>query len=185
MSNLWNNNGIYGQDEVTQLAGIVMRYTESIEELNTKVVALEAKQMKTELIVFGVDVEAEKSPVEHAKSFLENKLSMESVPDISYAYWKGKSEHKPLVIVFKNSSAKGSVFSHILNLKGKKNSSDRAYRVMDHLPDEMMEPKLRHMQIIKDNQKLVGASQMTMEMKRGQLQVTKQVYQKKDPTPFC
>ena len=105
------------QDKVEMLTHIVKCYEEKLTNLSDKCNQLEARNMKAELIIFGIK-DDERPCVTIVQDFFKVQLEMETVPDIVYAYWKGKGKGiRPLVVKFQSSSAKGQIFS---NLKGRK-----------------------------------------------------------------
>ena len=174
------------QDQVKLLSNIVANYEECFQDLNTKMLQLEAKAMKTELIIFGIQQTAETTLIQHAKSFFLQKLKIkeEEIPGITYAYWKDGSSkgYPPLVVKLCKASDKGVIFSHATNLKGQTNLEKKPYRVSDHLPEELADEKLRIRQILNANKQLEG-SKMQMEIKKGKLYVEGVLYKRKVTCP--
>ena len=85
------------QDQVTSLACFAKLHEDEIEELNNKIVQMEANQMKNELLIFGIDAKEGETCAALAKDFFENKMEINNLPLIMHAYWKGKSQGRPMV----------------------------------------------------------------------------------------
>ena len=64
-------------------------------------------------------------------------------------------------------------------LKEKKNHKNRAYRIADHLPEELAEEQARYRQIIAANKNLPDGDQLSMQMRKGKLYVNNNVYKPK------
>ena len=110
-------------------------------------------------------------------------MTIENPPAVSSAFWKGKSSNKPLVMRFSELNTKTIIFSNVTKLKGKKNESNRSYRVAEHLSEEMMEQQLRQRQIVSENAALTGVNKMKMNYKKGKLHIAENPYQKKVTHP--
>ena len=170
------------RDRVDILSDLIIRYEERMQELESKCERLQAKNMKGEIIIFGLkDTKASCSNI--AQGFFTTQMEMEASPNILYAYWKGKSEYKPMVVKFVNPASVGTVYSKVANLKGKKNHLDRAYRIEDHLPERMAEEQQRNRQIVAQNKKLDTGNQLTMKYSHGKLMVAGETYRKKIQVP--
>ena len=102
---------------------------------------MESKTMRSDLIVFGLEPTEGKTCKELFTSFLMEvmKIPNTEVPAINQAFWKGKGENRPMVIKLSDQQGKGVIFSNVANLKDVKNAKDRAYRILDHVPEEIAE----------------------------------------------
>ena len=128
------------RDQVQLLSNVVTKYENKFEELQSRVDNMEAKAMRAELIVFGIDEDDSKTATAIAKSFFKEKLEITEVPDISDAYWKGKKKgSRPMVIKLSKAANKGTIYKHALNLKGKKTSRGKSHQINDHQPDILAE----------------------------------------------
>ena len=167
------------QDKVDILTGIALRYEESIWILNERCNRLEKQNLKSEILIFGLKEQENKTCVDLAKSFMTEQLEMATSPDISFAYWKGKGANRPMVIRLSSTSAKGRIYSNVSNLKNKKNEDEKAFKVIDHLPEELAEKQQHNAQIVAQNKQLSTADQLIMKIKKGKLSIGNEMYCKK------
>ena len=170
-------------DKVDILASVCINYEQKINDLTNKCTNLAAKNMRSELIIFGLQAEGDKSCIEIAKSFFTDKMEIQQPPNIIQAYWKGQGINKPMVVKLQNPSAKGLVFSQVTKLKDKTNSRDRPYRVNDHLPEELTEHQIRQRQIVVANRALNEGDRLNMSFKKGKLLIGGTEYKKKIEIP--
>ena len=169
-------------DKVDVLTNINVRNVEKIRHLTDRCNNLEAKAMRNELIIFGLK-DTKEPCTEIVKKFFQQEMEMQNAPQIVHAYWKGKSAFKPMVVKLQDGAAVGTIYKNVSKLKGKTNHADRAYRIEDHLPEELAEIKHRNRQVLIANNKLQDAEKLTMAIKKGQLYIGNEVYQKKVTVP--
>ena len=163
------------KDKVETLTDILVRYEGKMESLHQRCLTTEAKLLRSELIIFGLQ-DNKKSCKEIAEKFFSTTMGIDPVPAVKYAYWKGSSKNKPMVVSFTHANAKGAIYSNVSNLKGKKNHLDRAYKIEDHLPEEMMEQSRRAQQIVRANRQLLDGDQQTMKFKNRKLHINDSLY---------
>ena len=120
------------------LTDITARYEVKINELTERCNRLELANMQSELIVFGL-IDDGRNCMEIANEFFKRQLELTKGPDIIYAFWKGKNVNKPMVIKLSHPSQKGIIYRNVDKLKGKKNASNKGYRIEDHLPKPLAE----------------------------------------------
>ena len=164
------------QDKVDFLTDLVCKYEDKHQTLTNKYQALEARLMRSELIVFGLKDTSE-SCVTIFKNFLQNTLELQTLPDITGAYWKGKGDNKPMIVQLSDATQKGLIFANVSNLKEKKNHRNRPYRISDNLPEELAEEQARYRQILAANRDLPDGNQIPMQIKKGKLYVNNSIYQ--------
>ena len=171
------------KDQVGLLTDLVVRYEDKMEEMDAKISRLEARLMKSEIIIFGIIENQDESCITQANNFMKNLLLIPEPPAIAEAYWKGKSANKPMVIRFSDPSAKKIIYANTSNLKEKKNGNNKGYRVSDHLPEVLNEPQLRQRQIVAENKSLTGKNQLQLSYKKGHLHIHNEPYHKKVRKP--
>ena len=159
-----------------------VRYEEQIENLNSKILNLEAKGMKGELIIFGISEIEGQTCAETFRNFMKEKLEIAVLPPVNFAYWKGTSKNKPMVVKFTDPQGKAKVYANIAKLKGKTNTAGKPYRIEDHLPEEMAEAQRRKKAILVSNKKSV-TSKLEMNLKKGELYINSSKYIKKVQCP--
>ena len=169
-------------DKVDLLTNIMSKYEQKIVELTDRCNYLEAKTMKSELVILGLK-DSRESCVTIAKNFFRDVMEMEHAPSINSAYWKGQGKNRPMIIKFTSQSEKSKVFSNVSKLKGKKNDKDRSYQINDHLPEELMEKQKRNRQIVAANKNLQNSDQLNIKINKGRLTVNGELYKKKISMP--
>ena len=171
------------QDQVELLTNYIARYDEKFEVLTRKVTAMEMKEMKPEIIVFGLNEIENKTCMDTFKDFCQTKLDLQNIPEISYAYWKGSAKGiKPMVVHFKHVSAKKEIYAKTPNLKDKTNEKGNSYQIEDHLPEEIAEIQRRQKQIVRLNKKVPQAHRATTVYKKGKLFINNAPYEPKVPS---
>ena len=88
---------------------------------------MEAKQMKSEVVVFGLNEVNGETCAQTVKKFFTDVMKIESEIEIVQGYWKGKAKNKPAIVKLENLTVKGVIFAHVSNLKGQKNEQERSY----------------------------------------------------------
>ena len=166
-------------DKVDLLSELTIKQDNTIQQLQSKIDKLEARLMKSELLVFRLLEEGEKTCKTIAAEFFTHKLEMNPPPEVQMAYWKGNGKNKPMVIKLVNSAQKGLVFANLSKLKNKKNAKEKGYRVVDHLPETLAEEQNRLRQIVINNRNLVDGNRLNMVMKKGKLTIGNEPYRKK------
>ena len=161
------------------------KYEDKFQELTHKVEVLQAKSMRTELIIFGLQDKQNKiAPKEVTKDFFKNQMMMTDPIDILHAFWKGKSQNKfkPLVVRLSSAAARNSVYKHASNLKDKTNEKGRSYKIEDHLPDSMTAHQRRQGQIFAANKAALEGQKTPMDLQKGKLTVNGAPYSTKIDT---
>ena len=171
------------QDQVKVLSDLAITYEEKFDNMTSKINQLEAKLMRSELLVFGLTEVKDKSCIDIAKNFFTQTMKINPAPEIVYAYWKGASKNKPMVIKLSNAQNKGQIYANVSNLKDVKNSKGKGYRVMDHLPEELAEEQVRARQVFAVNKGQVEGNKTDMSFKKGKLIVNNEPYCKKVSVP--
>ena len=134
--------------------------------------------MKNNLIIRGLkEKEGEKCQTT-AENFMKKELKLTEVPTIRNAHWMGQGKSRPMLVALKDSSEKGLIYGKVSNLKDKKNEDDKAYNIIDQMPEVHNEEQSRYRQIMAANKKLITNKQM-MEIKKGKLLINGVKYKKK------
>ena len=170
------------RDQVDLLTNLVIRQDDQMDEMKSRLLQLEHKQVRSELIIFGIIDQKEKKCAELAKEFFSGILGLTEI-GVDHAYWKGKSNNKPMVVRLTTPKDKGLIYSKSTKLKDLKNANDKGYRIQDHLPEEMAEPQMRQRQIAYENKKLGEGQKQNMVFKKGNLLINNEPYKKKVQAP--
>ena len=116
------------QDKVDLLANLVIKYEEKMEAMSDKITLLENKTMKAEMLIFGLEEKKEQSCVQIVSTFFKDEMQLENI-ELTKAFWKGKSNNKPMFIMLADPTKKSLIYSKVSNLKDKKNSAGESYRI--------------------------------------------------------
>ena len=169
-------------DKVDILTNIVQRQGEKIQIMNDKQTRLESIAMRAELIIFGLQ-DDKTACAQIATKFFKEKSKNRKSSEAKYAYWKGKSKFKPMVVRLSNSTDKGIIYANFSKLKDVTNENSRSYRIQDHLPEELAEIQRRNQQIVAQNKKLSDAEQQPLSIKKGKLMLNNQEIKNKFSIP--
>ena len=172
------------QDQVELLSHIVGNYSEQIQDLKTKIASFEANAKKAEIIIFGLLEQEDIENKDIVINFFSSKLKIpeDKLPQIDFAYRKGKGQARPMVVRLAKVADKGTIFTNVTNLKNQLNPNKKPYRIADHLPEQAAEEKIRQRQIYSKNNKAL-ANKQPMEFKKGKLHINNAPYAKKAKAP--
>ena len=88
-----------------------------------------------------------------------------------------------MLVQLSDSRDKRRIFTNVHNLKGVKNSNGRPYFLNTNLPTELSEADRRKKDIVLENKKLGLNYRNDIELKKGELYINKEVYQKRVQPP--
>ena len=166
------------ENTIELLTGIVMRQDETIRILKDKVIKVEIKIMKANILVAGIQEMKGENCIKVAQNFFKKDLKIESDIKVATAFRIGKGEKGSLLIKLLYESDKGVVYKHIKNIK------ETQMYVNDHLPEEAAEEQRRKKLKVKYNKGLIDAQQQDIEWKRGNLVVDGREYKPKVREPL-
>ena len=167
------------QDKVGMLSNIAIRYEDEINRLNDKVEKLEAKMLRPNLTLIGIEESKQKTDQEQIKTFFSETLEITDEIKFHSVRRIGEGKNRPLSLVLTDPGKKGVIYANVSKLKDKKNQAGKPYFTNDHLPEETNEEQRRKRQIYADNKALPDAHQLPMSLQKGTLKVTGSVYRKK------
>ena len=158
---------------------MMIKKDQEVKELKNRVLQLETKAIKHEMIFQGIAETAEEDTLQAVKDFCKEKLKIESDLKILTAFRMGKGTTRPILVRFSTPGIKGVIYSHLKNLKGMKNAKGYGYQISDNLPEEASEKQRRLRQIIVSNNSLPHDHRVQMSLKRGNLKINNVPYRKK------
>ena len=125
-------------DRIKIMADIIVRQDQRIYELEEKLLMMQSRSMKNNIIVSGIQEKKGEKCDQVTKAFIQGKLKVED-PKIDVSHRIGTGNNRPIVVRFPNVAEKAKIFSNISNLKGVKNEQQKSYRIDNQLPEELSE----------------------------------------------
>ena len=140
----WNKNkdqfdGIV--EDVTVMKGLLQKYSNQLDILNDKVVALTARNMQQNIMINGLSEVGEENCKQVVIKFLSQVMDTTVEPsEVLVAHRIGQKGKKPrLMVVRCTEELKTRVLQNTKNLKDKKNSHGDSYYVNKQQPDKINE----------------------------------------------
>ena len=145
---------------------------------------MQAEQTKRNLLIWGLDEEADEDVKQVVKDFFKLKMEIEKDIQITKAYRRGKKEvtGRQVLVELSEMTDKFIIYKHLKNLKEKTNNLGKKFTVRDDLPPARLEADRRQRQLLAQNRKKM-TGQLDMTIKKKKLMVNNQVYKKLAPTP--
>lgn len=177
------------KSKVDTLSNIVIRLEGQLDETATKLLNLQARSMRKNLVISGIPEpkkETSQQLLQAVQDFIRSKLQCQE--DVPIKVWHrlnyvDNAEYRPVIIKLQNADQKLLLLSLGPNLKGLTNDKNRFFFLNEQLPDRMAEDK-RYAQLwIKENRNKDGNQQLQMKIHRNKLRINNEPYQKKVKPP--
>ena len=129
------------QDKVEIMSNLLINKEQTIEQLQERVLKLEAQNMKSNLLISGIVEQESENVTQVVKDFFKNQLKIEEDVAIDVAFRMGKPDKtdRTILVKLQMAKSKGLIYAHTTNLKGTTNSKGQKYNVNDQLPEELAE----------------------------------------------
>ena len=161
----------------------VIKGEEEIEKVKSQTKRVLKIQNKGSFLVHGIETNAEESYKTQVTNFLKHKMMITKSIEISSAHTIGKRKNSPIWFKLADPDDIAVIFEHVSNLKDKKNTYDRSYRIQPFEEEEEREQKARNQDLIADNRRLPTSHQSTMKYLKGTLHIDGAPYQKEVKPP--
>ena len=169
-------------EKLNIMADIIVRQDQKIHELNERVIDLQARSMKNNIVLGGITEKKGEQCETTAQNFFKQNLGIDDI-EIDVAHRMGTGTNRPIVVRLKQQQAKNKFFGNITKLKGLKNQKGRYYQVDNQLPEELSE-KRKHMRYHfqdfsrRNTAQSIEQSVAELTMKKGTLLINDQPYKK-------
>ena len=177
-------------DQLTYLEGTVEKQAQEVKLLREANDDQKTRSMKHMLYLHNIDEETDEKDKDTrdlvvkffqekmgiAKDILMTKVQREgSIKKVSSESEDGESVRnvspRSILITLESLSDKGLIYNHVQNLKGKKNSKNKAYIVSDKLPAGPQEKKRYQNEVVKRLKAMPGGNKPNHKFKKGQLYI--------------
>lgn len=166
------------------IANVVVRQDQQIAFLSKKVNEAQQREMYSNIVISGIIEKQNEVPLRVFNKFVTNQLQIQELIPAHRAYRIGSGKTRPLIVELRDPyTYKSRIYSHVANLKGKKNADGARYFVSDHLPDAYNEDRRRINDLISENKKKAGDEKLSLSAKRGRLLIDDKPYKKAIYTP--
>lgn len=155
---------------INMLLNHVSKQDERIQELTSKFNDFQARSMKKNIVVSGIEEKNSEECPREIHNFFQQQLSLNREVPIKVAHRIGSGTNRPIVVKLKNHDDKAYIFQHTQKLRG------TSFYVSDQLPEELAENKKQQLRLKGYNKKLPAQEQLTMNIKRDKLFVNNEQY---------
>lgn len=177
------------QYKLNILTNTVIRFEEKLKESNDKILSMQARSMRRNLIISGIEGSNQETREELSgkiKAFLSNTLNFpDEVPLKAFHrlnYTDG-SGYRPTLIKLADLDQKVPILTAAPGLKGKKNNKQCYYYLSEQLPDQLQEERRYAQFWTQDNKKKPKELQKDLKIHRNTLRVDNRPYARKVVPP--
>lgn len=177
------------KDKLETLSNIVIRIEEQLNETNEKLIGFQARSMRKNLIISGLEEpknESEEQLRQAVKDFIQQKLKVTQEIPIKVCHrlnYIDGAEFRPVVIKLSNIDHKSLLLSNGPNLKGLTNSRNRFFYLNEQLPEKLSEDRRYAQHWIRENKAKPTNDQLPMKITRNALRINNVPYKKKIKAP--
>ena len=172
------------EKKVNAISKMLSRHWDLINEIQDRTDNMEARSMKNNVIISGIEENVDESCTNKVNSFVANELELGEQLNFKVAHRIGNGKgDRPMVVRLKNQDEKSKIFKNVKSLSKKVNYNDRPYFVNDQLPAKINERKMWEKDIFRRNKKKSVAAQLTMSFKKGKLSINGEPYRPKVEVP--
>ena len=175
-------------EDVTNMNVKIVQATLKCDDVMTRMQS-SAKMMAQSLtkgafLIHGLDINKEDTVKSQVTSFFEQKMLIpKDKVKVTSAHPIGKKANSPIWFKLEDPDDTAVIYEHMSNLKGKKNSNDRGFRLQEFTDEQTRESKVRQQDLQADNHRLPLSHQATMKYDKGQLQIDGNAYAKQVSPP--
>ena len=173
--------------KLKMLMAIVIRQDKQIQHMKNEMEVLKKESKKSTVLIEGlIESDKEKTSsgrIEVVSDFFKEKMEIKDTVRIKQAYRYGKKIPQTMKVVLENPEDKSIIFSHVSNLKGKKNVRRKLYFIKDDLTPEQQEIKDYYRSLQKENQDRPEGKRLQIKLHKGNLLVNNKKIQKEVEAP--
>ena len=172
--------------KIKLLSAIVIKQEARIEQLERTVNNMQKAEKRPNLIISGLNENAEASVTDRitlANEFFKNQMEIETEIKVQTAYWIGNHPNRNLLIKLMNPEDKATIFSHVSNLKGKKNARRKLFFINDDQLEEDRELRSYYKQLVKENNDREDDRKLKIHLRKGKLLVNNKIISPKVYAP--
>lgn len=177
--------------KANMLTNVVIRLEEKLELQAEKITQMQARSMRKNLIISGVDddeppqVETTYSLTQKVNKLMVEKLKMKEPAQLKACHRFGQPDAsgvRPVVIKVQDIDDKFAILAKGPNLKDCVNKNGKKYYISEQLPDKLQEEKRYNQYWVQEN-KHNPQSKLEMKITRNRLRINNQPYVRKVQTP--
>lgn len=171
------------------LSNVVIRLEERFKETSDKLIDMQSRSMRKNLIISGLDEPANETNdqlMADVQSFIRDKLKVEQQVPLKIVHrlnYTDGSDMRPVVLKLSNFEQKAILLSHGPNLKGLTNQKNKHFYLNEQLPDRYAEDRRYAQHWIKQNKAKPANEQLQMKIHKNKLRVNNEPYKRKVSPP--
>lgn len=171
------------------LTNTVVRFEEKLKEANEKIITMQTRSMRRNLIISGLKEKSNESDDElsnEVATFLAEQLGFAPPVPLKACHRLGYvdgSGYRPVIIKLADLNQKFPILAMAPQLKGKKNDKQRFFYISEQLPDQLNEDRKYAQFWIQDNKKRPAEEQRNLKIHRNRLTIDSRPYKRKVNAP--
>ena len=122
------------QEQVKILQNTVIRQEAKIEELQSKDITRDTREMQNNITIKGLTEKKGENCNSVVINFFENIMKIDPSPQVLHAHRLGKNKNRLLLVKMTNTTEKNKVYENIKNLKEVKNEETKSYSIQNQRP---------------------------------------------------
>ena len=171
------------EDDIDTLKCIVLQHKKEISKLNARLIEMERKMMKKNIIISEIKEKKEENCRMETQHFFREHLKMDNDVKFSDAIRIGSGKNRLMLIFLSHKNKEGPIYTKIGNLRDTRNEDGRNFFVNDQLPEQLNEQcrRVQQMKWINSKKDISHRDQITI--KKGKVLINDQPYIKKIHCP--
>lgn len=178
--------------KVSVLTNVVIRLEEKVEQQAGKIVQMQARSMRKNLIISGLDepkkpqVEKQEDLLTKINDFMLNKLKMSTPVQLKVFHRFGApdgSGTRPVVVKVHRIEDKFAMLAKGPQLKDLTNAHGKKYYISEQLPDVLQEERRYNQFWVQENKQNPSTSKPDMKITKNKLRINNEPYKKKVQIP--
>ena len=159
-------------DNLTHQREYIKHQSILITELQNQLQVLKDKDVKCNMLVFGIPRATDKENCQRLISkFIQELLKIKEKVPITNAYRLGKESHNPIQFTLSKPGQKGLLFKNVSNLKNVKNSNGKYFYLKECLAGAELEIQRWQQEVTVENRGLHTSDKLDIKISKGQLMV--------------
>lgn len=175
--------------KLNMLTNVVIRLEEKVDDTTNKFVLFQARSMKKNLIISGLEepegAETQEMLLDKIHDFFVDKLKVDEIIPMKSFHRFGTpdgSSYRPIVIKLANFEHKGLLLSQGPKLKNITNDKGKKYFIREQLPDKLNEERKYYQHWVQENKHQKGPKP-EMKIFKNKLRINNQPYKRKVTPP--
>ena len=174
------------RDELGIFRGLMAKHAQQIHLLQQHAEDQDYMQMKTDLLITGIDEEEEESPTDLSQiitDFFSKSMQIKKKIEFRNAKRIGTASPNIVQITLMNGRDKGLIYKNSKKLKDLRNNNEDSYFINDCMPLGKQENQRKRRGVVRIDKELPANDQADITRKKGELSFNNRLYRDPISTP--